>query len=102
MKKSDLSISKKQKIYNILLEFPETRNNDIYLMKKLWEVEYPNFKILNVNEFINKLVLKKITSPETIRRLRQLLQEKYTELRGTNYYIRHKVGEEIKIFLAQK
>lgn len=73
------------KILRLLIDEPETRDCDLVLMTKIWEKERnPNI------DFLDQLRAKDVTHPETIRRVRQKIQEKYADLRGTKYEARQK------------
>lgn len=59
----------KKKIENILNDYPITRNSDIELILRIWELEGIHFNPRT------RAMIKECTSPETIRRVRQKLQE---------------------------
>lgn len=62
----------KENLITILEEFPETRNNDKLLMLRYWEL----CDDVDMTENFEKTFLASATSPESIRRARQLLQSK--------------------------
>lgn len=88
----------KQKVRSILELIPSTRDNDNELIATYWENEL-GYEIINLSAetflkiYANSNVL---TSAESIRRNRQKIQEQNENLRGNNYVIRQKLGEEIR------
>lgn len=62
----------KENILTILEEFPETRNNDKLLMLRYWEL----CDDVNLHNEFEETFLASATSPESIRRARQLIQSK--------------------------
>lgn len=89
----------KDKVKYILEKHPITRDDD---NKMIWfyiffETEGADYlKSITALDFITDLGNGKYTSPESIRRMRQKLQEENPELRGKNYEIRNKIGNETK------
>jgi len=72
-----------------------TRDNDARLCAKIWWHEYkamggPN----DIIEFFSCLSQGNLTSPESIRRCRQKLQETFPGLRGKSYSARHNANYE--------
>lgn len=86
------------KILRLLIDDPETRDCDLVLMTRIWEKER-NPSI----DFLQQLKEKNVTHPETIRRVRQKIQECHPELRGNKYEARqkHKKMYEQLSFLEQ-
>lgn len=74
-------------IKQILIVYPETRDNDNLLLFKVWEIEYRKLYSIftSVKNLRDMLVSNKLSHFETIRRNRQYLQAKYPELRGSRY-----------------
>lgn len=62
----------KKEIENILAEYPETRNDDIELMIKLWVVYYPQFIKNNIGVLLQDL--KKLPREDHIKRYRAKIQ----------------------------
>lgn len=70
-----------------------TRDDDNLLIAKIWYAEYQNKDVPNdVIEFLKMFANGNLTSPESIRRCRQKLQEEYQGLRGKNWMARHNVN----------
>lgn len=69
-----------------------TRDDDNLLIAKIWYAEYKNTSVPNdVIEFLKMFATGNLTSPESIRRCRQKLQEEYQGLRGKSWSARHNV-----------
>lgn len=62
---------------------PDLKDNDLRLVTNVWATEMHPDKTLR--EFLKAMVKGLVSHPETIRRTRQRLQEKYPELRGNRY-----------------
>ena len=91
----------KRKIEQILITDLFSRDDDIRLMDKVWNSQYPKLNTLSYNEFIILLKDKVLSSPESIRRSRQKLQELNPNTRGLVYYKRKKMTEEYKSLLKE-
>jgi len=81
----------KEKVRYILQIYPALRDSDNRLIATFWSMEateFTNYKAgqMSAREFLNLLYKNLLTSPESIRRCRQKLQEESEELRGTVYY----------------
>ncbi len=92
----------KDRIAMLLKEHSHLRDSDSKLRANLWYNEIRKIEPFNQPE--NELIVlqicsliaeDKLTDPESIRRTRAKLQEKYQELRGSNYKERHKKVVEI-------
>jgi len=59
----------KDKVARILAQKPETRDNDKLLMLYVWQIEGLNLSESQLKKW------KEVSSPESIRRMRQKLQE---------------------------
>lgn len=79
------------KIYNLLLDHPETRDCDFRLQEMIWKEELE--KQENRNSFFDALHNKELTSSESICRLRRKLQEKHPHLRGDKWEGRHDMAK---------
>jgi hypothetical protein len=87
------------KVEAILRSHPECKSDDNKLLAYFWGFEVTN-KMWTLNNVSARQLLGLIsrgtlTSPESIRRTRQLLQQTIPELRGDNYLVRQKVGEKV-------
>lgn len=84
-------------VANVLYNQPETRDDDVLLMFKIWDIQ-SNGKINQYDEFKKMLASGKLALPTTIVRSRNKLQEKNVELRGKNY---EKRKEQEKLISSQ-
>jgi len=75
-----------KKVYSILLDYPEARDDDRLLLSLIWKEETISSTSIS---FLEDLRTGKITTPETITRIRRKLQEKNEYLRGDKWGIRH-------------
>ena len=78
-----------------LCRFPHLRDDDNKLIASFWAYEADD-KGLDKANFLQDFSKGLYTSPESIRRMRQKLQEMNPELRGRNYGKRKKRAEEIR------
>lgn len=90
-------------IHELLLEKPETRDNDMYLVTAIWfrQLKAKGYdpKTMSGLELLTMIKNYKqngLILFETIRRQRCLLQELHPELRGELYEKRHATQEEVK------
>ena len=89
----------KEKVRYILEKYPLTRDDD---NKLIWQIIFfeaggsDYLKNITAFQFLVDLGNGKYSSPESIRRVRQKLQEDFPELRGENYELRKKLSNETK------
>ena len=93
----------KFKVERLLNTIEETRDNDELLIASIWNEDLINKglnKYILVERLFNMLSAGELTSTESIRRVRQKLQEKNEHLRGYKYNKRMEhqkvVKEELK------
>lgn len=75
-------------VKKVLINVPETRDNDELLMLKVWCIQKPDLrddKSISFTQFGVMFKNKKLANTESIRRSRQKLQEEIPGLRGKNY-----------------
>lgn len=84
----------KQRVKSILEVNKDSRDCDRLLISIIWS-EDSNY-IEDKKEFLDMLINGELTSPETIRRCRQRLQEENETLRGYKYKLRKQLGEEVR------
>lgn len=74
-------------IKNLLIKKPELKEDDFRLLANLWlrQLKQTEKTEITAIEFLELLSKGEFTSPETVRRERQKLQEHNPELRGPNY-----------------
>jgi len=78
-----------------MMENPDCQDNDRRLISEIWRREMENFPGL---DFVQAFETGKLTHPETIRRARQKIQQKFQLLRGKRYEERHNIQH---IFLRE-
>lgn len=74
------------KVYSLLTDNPATRDDDRLLLVEIWSRET---KSTDSTEFFRELLDGTLSHPESIRRMRQKIQEKHEALRGEKYEARH-------------
>lgn len=82
----------KKEVKRLLEKFPHLRNSDNKLIATIWQKEIGKDEEKNLRSkqltafcFLEAFANGQHTSPESIRRARQLIQEKNIDLRGTSY-----------------
>jgi hypothetical protein len=73
----------KSRVEGFLRKDPRTRDSDNLLIARIWYEEVS--EELTLTEFLKSFSIGKYTSPESVRRVRQKIQELNPELRGTSY-----------------
>lgn len=91
-------------VERLLTMYPELRDNDNKLIVMVWREQDRNLKNQHTSALYlqQKLAYGKLANPETIRRVRQKLQEDVPKLRGKKYYERHGKAHEIRKAIATK
>ena len=89
-------------VHDILIEFPDTRNNDRLLMLKVWKIQDPNLKDMTMNTFATFFIDGTFADPESIRRNRQDIQGNNPGLRGTSHIGRQKESTRMAELFTQK
>ena len=87
----------KPTVANVLLNQPETRDDDLLLILKIWEIQSLG-TITQYSEFKDMLLSGKLAIPATITRSRRKLQENNVQLRGKLY---EKRKEQEKLMNSQ-
>ena len=80
----------KDTVRRILINHPETRDDDRLLCLKVWAEQNPNLRspYTSFYGFAQDFLSEKYADTESIRRTRQKLQNQHPELRGRNYMAR--------------
>lgn len=87
----------KDKVREVLIHHPETRDNDNALIAfLLMDMEFLNLKKITAETFLHNLKNGEYGSLESIRRCRQALQEKNADLRGELWEKRHGYKSEVE------
>lgn len=89
----------KPKIQHLLQRYPHLRDSDERLIATFWMVELGGqdaIKQMTAYKLLESYVNKHLTSAESIRRMRQKIQEQVPELRGKTYLKRKAKSNEIR------
>jgi len=78
-----------------LINSTKMRDDDALLMADIWRQELAELGAKSVYDVLNAIAGRMVTSPESIRRSRQKVQQDYPNLRGTVYNQRH--AKEIEV-----
>jgi hypothetical protein len=87
----------KETVKELLSKRPELRDDDNRLIANIYMIEAGGFKALqsmSAQDFLVNFTKGLYSSPESIRRVRQKLQENYPELRGIKYNNRKQSGND--------
>lgn len=74
------------KVYSVLTDKPETRDDDKLLIVEIWSKET---RSEDVSGIFKELLDGTLSHFESIRRMRQKIQEKHPALRGEKWEARH-------------
>ena len=78
----------KASVKNLLIEWPELRDNDNSLCTQIWREELKEKDITmndNIFSFFKRYAKGELSLAPSIKRVRAKLQEDHKELRGKNY-----------------
>lgn len=81
----------KSKVKHLLEKYPNLRNSDPKLIATIWH--YESRGVENKMAFLRFFAEGRYSSPESIRRMRQKIQEENPHLRGDVYKYRTGQGE---------
>lgn len=85
------------RIRELLIEYPETRDNDNALIAfLLMDMDFLNLKQITAQDFLMNLKNGDYGSVESITRCRRKLQEKNPDLRGEIWEKRHGYKSEVE------
>jgi hypothetical protein len=71
------------------------RDDDSLLIADIWREELAELGAKSVYDVLNAIAGRMVTSPESIRRSRQKLQQEFWYLRGKVYQLRMEKQEEV-------
>ncbi len=74
------------KVFSLLTSIPAVRDDDKLLLKEVWIRET---KAKTIDGFFDELIEGDLSHPESIRRMRQKIQERHPSLRGEKWEVRH-------------
>ena len=87
-------------VESLLKEYPRLRNSDKKLIANIWFKTLASKKInsnkLSAYDFLKMFAKGDLPNPESIRRIRQKLQQEFPELRGTNSILKQNESEKVK------
>jgi hypothetical protein len=89
----------KEKVQFLLVQYPHLRDSDERLIATYWMKEAGSKEALDTmtaTKFLLNFVQGFYTSPESIRRVRQKLQEEHEHLRGKSYHKRQKLENHVR------
>lgn len=90
----------KDRVKVLLINHPHLRNSDNRLISNIWIRDLIQMKLnphtLKAYDFLSLYSEDKITNSETIRRVRQKIQEENPELRGSVDGLRKEQAEEVR------
>lgn len=93
----------KARVAHWLTVQPSNRDNDMALLANIWKEEFiamhgaATYAKAVLHGFLGIMANKKLSSPESVRRLRQKVQEEQPELRGSTYKVRQKHSNEVRM-----
>ena len=96
-------LSIKDIVKDLLTNVPSLRDNDNRLILNVWSMQDSNLKnaTISFRYFTKQFIQGDLAPAESIRRVRQALQEEFPELRGKLYAERHKLQDSVKEQLNQ-
>lgn len=84
-----------EKVVKCLKKNPSLRDDDRKLIATIWWGEMgSDKKYWTATQFLNSFCSKELTSPESIRRCRQRVQQINPQLRGSKYSDRHQAQKK--------
>lgn len=90
----------KDRVKALLATWPHLRDNDNKLIANIWNQDLMNKgynkEELSANKFLALYATGQLSNAETIRRVRQKLQEENPELRGTVNDKRQEQAEQVR------
>ena len=89
----------KDKVKFLLKKTPHLRDNDYKLIATFWHHELggrTKLDLMSGYDMLRMFSEGKLTSPETIRRVRQKIQEQTPDLRGSSYKKRKEEATHIR------
>ncbi len=90
----------KDRVKALLVKSPHLRDSDNRLIATMWYFDLLNKKLdsnlITANEFLDLYANERLTNSETIRRVRQKIQEENPELKGTVNEARQKEAEDVR------
>ena len=87
---SPSKLTLRQKIEELLIQFPMFRDNDEHLVSFIWKQQLVNagfdpYVNYHISEILSMMSDKTLSKYDSITRIRRLIQEEIPELRGASY-----------------
>ena len=93
-------LKNKDIVLNLLQNHIHLRDNDFKLLANVWHKHFTNLGIdpgMHSASFLLAMLAEgKLPNSESVRRIRQKLQEEFKDLRGVNYAKRHNQKKKVK------
>ena len=89
----------KEEIKNLLTDYPDYRDNDLKLIAAFYYKFYGGkcaFENKSAMQFLKEFASGNYIFPDTITRIRRMLQEEHESLRGKKYNERKKLDNDTK------
>lgn len=86
----------KEKVYQLLLRYPQYRDSDNKLLAQIWFDEIGKSRELDAYSFLKMLANNELSSLESVTRCRRMLQEDFSNLRGEKWNERHQQQTNVK------
>ncbi len=90
----------KDRVKALLEKHPHLRDSDNRLIATIWKFDLYHRDLIvdetTAIQFLDLYARKQLTNAETIRRVRQKIQEENPELRGTVNDLRQEQGQEVR------
>jgi hypothetical protein len=88
----------KEKVKALLIRYPHLRDSDVKLVSNIWHSQIGAGKAKEISgfDFLASFANGNFINPESIRRIRQKIQEQNVELRGKSYKARKAHAKEMK------
>ena len=90
----------KDRVKALLVKHPHLRDSDNKLIATIWKFDFLNMGLnphdINGIDVLTSYANSELTNTETIRRVRQKLQEENPDLRGTVNEARQEQGEQVR------
>ena len=84
----------KPRVKAILSQYPRARDDDLYLLSKVWGDEIEK-TLASPSDILFMMENKNLTTPESVTRARRQIQEKYLDYRGKTYKKRHGLSKHV-------
>jgi hypothetical protein len=94
-----MNLTTKDKVKSLLINYPHLRDSDERLIATYWMREVGSkdaLDYMSATKFLTNFVEGAYTSPESIRRMRQKIQEQDESLRGKSYQKRQKLEQDVR------